>query len=62
MGTGCAAHCPGIGIFDPLLGLISPAWAYYIAVAVGLVLNVALIIIFKSIWLKRQAEKAQQAA
>jgi fructose-specific PTS system IIC-like component len=62
MALGVQRIAPGIGIFDPLLGLISPAWAYYIAVAVGLVLNVALIIIFKSIWLKRQAEKAQQAA
>lgn len=62
MALGVQRIAPGIGIFDPLLGLISPAWAYYIAVAVGLVLNVVLIIIFKSIWLKRQAEKAQQAA
>lgn len=62
MALGVQRIAPGIGIFDPLLGLISPAWAYYIAVAVGLVLNVALIIIFKSIWAKRQAEKVQQGA
>lgn len=60
MALGVQRIAPGIGIFDPLLGLISPAWAYYIAVAVGLVLNVVLIIVFKSIWLKRQAEKVKQ--
>lgn len=60
MALGVQRIAPGIGIFDPLLGLISPAWAYYIAVAVGLVLNVVLIIVFKAIWLKRQAEKVQQ--
>ncbi len=62
MALGVQRIAPGIGIFDPLLGLISPAWAYYIAVAVGLVLNVVLIIIFKSIWVRRQAEKAKQEA
>jgi len=55
---------PGIGIFDPLLGLESPWYWFYLCVAIGLFLNVSFIIIFKSMWLKRKAEKEakEQAA
>ncbi|CAJ1202498.1 PTS system fructose-specific EIIB'BC component [Companilactobacillus paralimentarius] len=53
---------PGIGIFDPLLGLESPWYWFYLCVAIGLVLNVSFIIIFKGIWLKRKEEKEKQAA
>jgi fructose-specific PTS system IIC-like component len=56
MALGVQRIAPGIGIFDPLLGLISPAPAYYIALGVGLALNVILIVVFKSIWLKRRAK------
>lgn len=62
MALGVQRIAPGIGIFDPLLGLIYPAWAYYIALAVGLVLNVVLIVVFKSAWVKHEEKKAQAAA
>ena len=59
MALGVQRIAPGIGIFDPFLGLIYPATSYYIAVAVGLVLNIALIIVFKSAWMKkREAQNA----
>lgn len=51
---------PGIGIFDPLIGLEKPWYFFYLAVGIGLVLNVAFIIIFKGAWLKREAKKAAQ--
>ena len=54
MALGVQRLSPGIGVFDPLLGLITPAWAYYIALGCGLVLNIVFIIIFKSAWLKRR--------
>ena len=57
MALGVQRVAPGIGIFDPLLGLMYPAPAYYIALAVGLALNVFLIIVFKSAWLKKQEAK-----
>lgn len=50
---------PGIGVLDPVLGLITPVHSFYIAFGIGLVLNVAFIIIFKSAWLKRREAKAQ---
>lgn len=52
---------PGIGIFDPLLGLESPWYWFYLCVAIGLALNVLFIITFKSIWLKRKEEKEAKA-
>ena len=57
MGLGVERLAPGLGVFDPLIGLSRPAWAYYIALAVGLVLNVLFVIVFKSAWLKRQERK-----
>lgn len=48
---------PGIGVFDPLLGLIKPWYAYYPVLAVGLILNVVFIVIFKSAWLKHEEKK-----
>lgn len=38
---------PGLGIFDPLLGLITPWYSYYLVVTVGIILNIILIIIFR---------------
>ena len=35
MGLGVERLAPGLGVFDPLIGLSRPAWAYYIALAVG---------------------------
>lgn len=57
MGLGVERLAPGLGVFDPLIGLSRPAWAYYIALAVCLVLNVLFVIVFKSAWLKRQERK-----
>lgn len=57
MALGVERIAPGIGIFDPFLGLISPAGSYYVAVAVGLVLNIALIVVFKSAWMKKREAK-----
>lgn len=50
---------PGIGVFDPLLGLITPLPAFYFVVLVGLALNTGLVILFKSAWMRRQKAKAQ---
>lgn len=46
---------PGLGVFDPLIGLMSPWYSFYLVLAIGLLLNVAFIVIFKSWWIKRQA-------
>ncbi|KRN27924.1 pts, eiibc [Lactobacillus selangorensis] len=48
---------PGIGIFDPLIGLMKPWYWFYLVLVIGLVLNVTFIILFKGAWLKRQNEK-----
>ena len=58
MALGVQRTAPGIGIFDPLLGLMYPIPSYYIALAIGLVLNVVLIIVLKSAWLKKREQKA----
>lgn len=52
---------PGLGVFDPLIGLMSPAGSFYLVLAIGLVMNIALIIVLKGIWLKRQTAKAEIA-
>ena len=57
MALGVQRIAPGIGIFDPLLGLITPAWAYYIALGIGLFLNIVFVISFKSAWMKRRTTK-----
>lgn len=62
MALGVQRIAPGLGIVDPLLGLITPAWAYYIAFGVGLVLNIVLIVVFKSAWMKSRENKQQAAA
>ena len=46
---------PGIGVFDPLLGLMTPGWAFYVAYAFGVVLNIVLILLFKKIFKKKDA-------
>ena len=43
---------PGLGIFDPLIGLMSPVGSFYLVLAIGLALNISLIIILKGLWLK----------
>lgn len=45
---------PGIGIFDPLIGLEKPGYLFYLAVGIGLFLNVLFIIIFKSAWMRHE--------
>lgn len=58
MALGVQRIAPGIGIFDPLLGLMYPIPSYYIALAIGLVLNVVFIIVFKGAWLKKREGEA----
>lgn len=60
MALGVQRVAPGIGIFDPLLGLMYPATSYYLAFGIGLALNVLFIIVFKTAWLKRREAKAAQ--
>ena len=50
---------PGLGVFDPLIGLMSPAGSFYLVLATGLALNISLIILLKSAWLKRQAARRE---
>ncbi|WP_129991552.1 PTS fructose-like transporter subunit IIBC [Rahnella sp. CFA14(1/10)] len=45
---------PGLGVFDPLIGLMSPWYSFYLVLGIGLLLNVAFIVIFKNWWMKRQ--------
>ena len=49
---------PGLGVFDPLLGLMTPGWAFYVAYAFGILANLAFILLFKEIKAKRLARKA----
>lgn len=48
---------PGIGIFDPLLGLMTPWYSFYAVFIGGVALNVALIIVFRTIAFRRREEK-----
>ncbi len=48
---------PGIGVFDPLLGLMKPGWAFYVAYGIGVALNILLIIVFKTAWAKHRLKK-----
>ena len=48
---------PGLGVFDPLIGLMSPAGEFYLVLAIGLALNISLIILLKGGWMKRQAAR-----
>ncbi len=38
---------PGLGIFDPLIGLMSPVGSFYLVLAIGLALNISFIIVLK---------------
>ncbi|AGB19335.1 fructose-specific PTS transporter subunit EIIC [Thermoanaerobacterium thermosaccharolyticum] len=48
---------PGAGILDPIIGIVKPAGGYYIALIVGIVINVLLVITFKGIKQKRAMTK-----
>ncbi len=54
MMLGIQRLAPGLGIFDPLLGLMSPWYYYYPVLLFGIILNVTLIIVFRSIAMKRR--------
>lgn len=54
---GLERFAPGIGVFDPLLGLMAPGWAFYVAYISGVALNIVLIIIFKTRWQNRRNRK-----
>lgn len=56
---GIQRFAPGLGVFDPLIGLMSPAGSFYLVLATGLALNISLIILLKSAWLKRQAARRE---
>ncbi len=49
-----------LGIFDPLIGLMSPVGSFYLVLAIGLALNISFIIVLKGLWLRRKAKAAQQ--
>lgn len=49
---------PGIGVFDPLLGLMTPGWAFYLAYIFGVSLNLILIIVLKNIRIRYSEKKA----
>lgn len=51
---------PGLNLFDPILGLARPWMGFYISVAIGLICNVAFIIILKSMWLKRKEKELSE--
>lgn len=57
MMMGIERLAPGIGIFDPLLGLMTPWYSFYITLIGGVALNVALIIVFRTIAFKKREEK-----
>ena len=48
---------PGLGIFDPLIGLMSPVGSFYLVLAIGLALNISFIIVLKGLWLRRKAPR-----
>lgn len=49
---GIQRMAPGIGLLDPLFGLITPIPSFYFAYAIGLAINVVLILLFKGTWIK----------
>lgn len=51
---GVTRICPGAGIIDPIIGITKPALGYYLALAIGIAINVFLVIIFKQIRFKKQ--------
>ncbi|MDA5386859.1 PTS fructose-like transporter subunit IIBC [Loigolactobacillus backii] len=57
MAFGLERLAPGIGIFDPLIGLMKPWYWFYLVLAIGLFLNVTFILVFKGAWLKHKAKK-----
>lgn len=44
---------PGAGILDPIIGIVKPAFAYYIILVIGIAINVILVILFKRIRINR---------
>lgn len=52
---------PGLGIFDPLIGLMSPVGSFYLVLAIGLALNISFIIVLKGLWLRRKAKAAHRS-
>lgn len=48
---------PGLGVFDPFIGLMSPAGSFYLVLAIGLALNIGLILLLKGAWMKHKAHK-----
>lgn len=62
MAFGIERLAPGLGIFDPIIGLSRPAIPYYFTLAIGLALNVLFIVVFKTAWLKRQERKSGVAS
>lgn len=57
IGFGIQRLAPGLGVFDPLIGLMSPVGSFYLVLACGLALNITLIIVLKGLWLKRKTVK-----
>lgn len=51
---------PGIGVFDPLLGLMTPGWAFYVAYIFGVATNMLFIFVFKNLHNKHLQKKANK--
>lgn len=58
---GAAFHvsriAPGAGILDPIIGIVKPGGAYYLALVTGICVNVILVILFKKFNQRRKAAK-----
>lgn len=52
---------PGIGVFDPILGLMTPGWAFYVAYIFGVITNILFILLFKKIKMNHSKKKAARA-
>lgn len=48
---------PGIGVFDPLLGLMTPGWAFYLAFGFGVLSNILFIVVFKKMRIRHSLKK-----
>lgn len=58
---GAAFHvtriAPGAGILDPIIGIVRPGGAYYLALFTGIAVNVILVVLFKKLNRKRRERK-----
>lgn len=48
---------PGLGVFDPFIGLMSPVGSFYLVLGIGLALNIGLILLLKGAWMKHKVRQ-----